>query len=98
MLRRTGISQRLNLLAGLIALAVFGLIMVTYSSIGAQLSSRQALKTQALMNEATQQVEYDFDATNSYQTSYAFDITRLGQSAAADTATSRKTMLESVAR
>jgi methyl-accepting chemotaxis protein len=98
MLRRRGISVRLNILAGFICLAVLVLVVVTYSAIGSQLSSERAVAADSRIKQQMQTVQYDFADLAGGQLSYGLDVIRLGVSQASDSAPSRKAFLASEAR
>ena len=98
MLRRYGISVRLNLLVAGFSIALVGLVGVGYNAIHSGIATQQQLVALGDVEAAAQTSQYDFADFNGWQTAYAFDVSRLGASAAADTADSRKQFLASVAR
>jgi methyl-accepting chemotaxis protein len=98
MLRRVGIGARLYLLAAAIGLAVVALVAVSYVSINGQVNTENHLVSLASTRAAAQTVQFDFADFNGWQTGYAFDIVRVGRSAADDQASSRKAFLASIAR
>jgi methyl-accepting chemotaxis protein len=98
MLRRVGISVRLYLLAAAIGMAVVVLVAVGYVSMGGQVDTQNRLVSLASTRSAAQTVQFDFGDFNGWQTGYAFDVVRLGRSAADDQASSRKAFLASIAR
>jgi methyl-accepting chemotaxis protein len=98
MLRRVGISVRLNALVALVCTAMVGLISVGYVGVNSQLAAQQAVNALSDAQAAAQTLQYDFADFNGWQTAYAFDVTRLGSSAASDSADSRKAFLASIAR
>ena len=98
MLRRTSISRRLTALAALFATALVFLVALAYSQVSALVATQHELTALAAARSQARVVQYDFADFNGWQTAYAFDVTRLGPSAAADTADSRKAFLTSVAR
>ncbi|MFI7587476.1 methyl-accepting chemotaxis protein [Spongisporangium articulatum] len=98
MLRRTRLSVRINLLVGVVALAVGVLVLAGYSSMQGQRHVQQQLLAQSDLNDAARIVQYDFADFNGWQTAYTLDASRVGPSAAADGAPSRKAFLASVER
>ena len=98
MLRRVGISVRLNVLAAVISVAMTVLISIGYVAVSGQLTTQADLQAITRAQDSARVVQYDFADFNGWQTAYAFDVTRLGTKAAADTADSRKAFLASVSR
>ena len=98
MLRRAGISTRLNLMAALSAIALITLVGVAYLAVQGQVTTQRRLTGLAATQAAARTAQFDFADFNGWQTAYAFDVTRLGVPAASDTADSRKAFLASVAR
>ncbi|MBK7623368.1 MAG: HAMP domain-containing protein [Kineosporiaceae bacterium] len=98
MLRRTSIGVRLNLLVSAFAAAVIGLVVLGFVGMAGQTAAMDRLHNLAIAAETAKTVQFDFADFNGWQTAYAFDVARLGPSAAADTADSRKNFLQSVAR
>ena len=98
MLKRAGISARLNFLVGIFGVAVLSLVAIGYSAIGTQVTNQEGLVALATTKAAAQTVQYDFADFNGWQTAYAFDVAHQGAAAASDTAPSRKAFLETVAR
>ncbi len=98
MLQRFRISARLIGLAVLVAVAATVLIAVSVSRVSSQRDVQRSVAQTGTLQAAAQTVQFDFADFNGWQTAYAFDVTRLGTSAAADSAESRKAFLASVAR
>ncbi|HET9654390.1 MAG TPA: methyl-accepting chemotaxis protein [Kineosporiaceae bacterium] len=98
MLKNAGISARMNVLVGIFAVALIGIVVLGYAAVTGQLDAQKELAGMAGMRSAAQTMQYDFADFNGWQTAYAFDVAHQGAQAAADTAPSRKSFLDSVAR
>jgi methyl-accepting chemotaxis protein len=93
MLRRIGISRRLNVLVGLFVLAVACMVLLNFRSIASLRASQERLADLALHTGQARNLQFDFADFNGWQTAYAFDIVRDGVEQADDTAPSRKAFL-----
>ncbi|HEY6796159.1 MAG TPA: methyl-accepting chemotaxis protein [Kineosporiaceae bacterium] len=98
MLRRVGISVRLNALVAVVTLAMVCLVSLGCVAINGLLGTQQRVATLTKAAAMAQTVQFDFADFNGWQTAYAFDVARLGTTAASDGADSRKAFLASVAR
>ncbi len=98
MLRRVGVTVRLTVLAVVVTVAVVTLVAVGFTELRSQVTVQKEVNALGAARAAAQTVQFDFADFNGWQTAYAFDVTRLGPSAAADSADSRKAFLASVAR
>jgi methyl-accepting chemotaxis protein len=98
MLRRTGISTRLNLLAALVAVALICLITVTYTAIGQQATDQREVVSATDAQGAAKTLEYDFADLNGLQSAFALTVSRSGVSAASDSAPARAAYLAAVGR
>jgi hypothetical protein len=98
MLRRTGISARLYLLATLVVAALVGLIAVTYSAISGLSTHQRDIVTAESAQGAARTLEYDFANLNGLQNAFALAVGRAGTAAASDTAPARKAYLAAVTR
>jgi len=97
-LRRVGISVRLNVLVALVAVALVGIVGAGYVAVTGQMNTAKEVARLGSATGAAQTAQFDFADFNGWQTAYAFDVARLGPKAAADSADSRKAFLGSVAR
>lgn len=98
MLRRTGISTRLNLLSALVALTILSLTVVTYSALNRLTAEREDVVDLSSAQIATKTLQFDFADLNGLQNLYALEINRTGVAAAEDSAPSRAAYLEAVTR
>jgi methyl-accepting chemotaxis protein len=98
MLKNAGISARMNFLVGIFAVALIGMVVLGYSAVNGQLNGQRTVSELTAMRSMAQTLQYDFADFNGWQTAYAFDVSRQGPAAASDTAASRKSFLDSVAR
>lgn len=98
MLRRANISTRLTAMAVVFAVAVVSLGGFGYATVSSQVATQRKLTGLAATQGAARTAQYDFANFDGWQTAYAFDVTRLGVSAASDTAASRQAFLQAVAQ
>jgi methyl-accepting chemotaxis protein len=98
MLRRFGISVRLNLLLAAFSIVLVGLVLIGYLALNGGAGDREDLVRQADAAAAAQALQYDVADVIGQQSTYALGVTRQGVPAAADTAQARKDFLGSVAR
>src|SRR3954452_392792 len=98
MLRRTGVSVRMNLLSMIVVMAIAGLIVVTYTEIGRQNAAERRLVSMTATGAAAQAVQYDIADLSGLQKAYVLDIRTRGVSAAADGSAPRRDYLAAATR
>ncbi|HST85592.1 MAG TPA: methyl-accepting chemotaxis protein [Kineosporiaceae bacterium] len=98
MLRRIGISVRLNLLLSAFSLALISVVMVAFLSLNSQSHDRDELVRVTDERSVSRTVQFDFADFNGLQNAVALQVGRKGAAEAADTAVTRKAFLDSIAR